>query len=136
MKRKKIESSIIKKSQLEGLMNYLSVSAEYRTEIKSHGAGSHIFHTLESRNEVETLILLEYFEIYRLHIDLLNALSRATGDVKVIERLQTFARLKIKGRPQVGRLFEFMEANKERLCIQQYTIKQASVEQIFNQFAG
>jgi ATP-binding cassette, subfamily A (ABC1), member 3 len=49
--------------------------------------------------------------------------------------LQTFIRLKVKGKPSVGRLFEFFEKSKERLSIQQYTIKQASVEQIFNKFA-
>jgi ATP-binding cassette, subfamily A (ABC1), member 3 len=71
-----------------------------------------------------------------MHIDLITELSRVAEDVDVLERVQTFARLKVKGQPQLGRLFEFMEANKERLRIQCYTIKQASVEQIFNRFAG
>ena len=35
----------------------------------------------------------------------------------------------------MGKLFEFFEKEKDRLNIQQYTIKQASVEQIFNKFA-
>ena len=35
----------------------------------------------------------------------------------------------------MGKLFEFFEKEKDRLSIQQYTIKQASVEQIFNKFA-
>jgi ATP-binding cassette, subfamily A (ABC1), member 3 len=44
-------------------------------------------------------------------------------------------RLKIKGKPSIGKLFDFFEKNKQTLAIQQYTIKQASVEQIFNKFA-
>lgn len=52
-----------------------------------------------------------------------------------LERLQTFMRLKIKGKPSIGKLFDFFEKNKQTLAIQQYTIKQASVEQIFNKFA-
>ena len=36
----------------------------------------------------------------------------------------------------MGKLFDFFEGNKEKLNIQQYTIKQASVEQIFNRFAS
>jgi ATP-binding cassette subfamily A (ABC1) protein 3 len=55
--------------------------------------------------------------------------------VELIERLQTFVRLKLKGKPPIGRLFDFFEKRKERLSIQQYTIKQATVEQIFNKFA-
>ena len=56
-------------------------------------------------------------------------------DVEELERLQTFIRLKIKGKPSIGKLFEFFEKSKQKLAIQQYTIKQASVEQIFNKFA-
>ena len=32
-------------------------------------------------------------------------------------------------------MFEFMEEKKEELFIQQYSIKQVTVEQIFNRFA-
>jgi hypothetical protein len=35
----------------------------------------------------------------------------------------------------VSQLFDFFEKKKEELNIQQYTVKQASVEQIFNRFA-
>jgi hypothetical protein len=35
----------------------------------------------------------------------------------------------------VSQLFDFFERKKQELNIQQYTIKQASVEQIFNRFA-
>jgi hypothetical protein len=52
-----------------------------------------------------------------------------------VERLQTFVRLKVRGNPSVGKLFGFFEDNKERLFIQQYTIRQDSLEQIFNRFA-
>lgn len=52
-----------------------------------------------------------------------------------LERLQTFARLKLKGKPRIGKLFEFFEKEKEKLGVEQYSIKQASVEQIFNKFA-
>lgn len=35
----------------------------------------------------------------------------------------------------MSQLFDFFERKKNELNIQQYTIKQASVEQIFNRFA-
>lgn len=43
--------------------------------------------------------------------------------------------MKVVRKPSIGKLFDFFEESKERLNIQQYTIKQASVEQIFNKFA-
>jgi ATP-binding cassette, subfamily A (ABC1), member 3 len=55
--------------------------------------------------------------------------------VQVIERIQTFIRLNIKKNAKVSQLFDFFEKKKEELSIQQYTVKQASVEQIFNRFA-
>jgi ATP-binding cassette subfamily A (ABC1) protein 3 len=53
----------------------------------------------------------------------------------MIENLQTFLKIKVVKQPNIGRLFEFFEESKEHYGIQQYTIKQASVEQIFNRFA-
>ena len=44
-------------------------------------------------------------------------------------------RIKIKKKPNIGRLFDFFEGKRAYYGIQQYTIKEASVEQIFNKFA-
>lgn len=56
--------------------------------------------------------------------------------MQVLERIQTFIRLNIKKNAKVSQLFDFFEKKKEELNIQQYTVKQASVEQIFNRFAN
>lgn len=55
--------------------------------------------------------------------------------MEILETLQTFMRLKIKKRPNIGKLFDFFESKRDYYGIQQYTIKQATVEQIFNKFA-
>ena len=71
-----------------------------------------------------------------MHREVFRALQGVSGgEVEELERLQTFARLKLRGKPSVGKLFAFFEKEKGRLSIQQYSIKQASVEQIFNKFA-
>lgn len=44
-----------------------------------------------------------------------------------METLQTFLRIKVKRKPNVGKLFDFFEGRKDHYGIQQYTIKQASV---------
>ncbi len=71
-----------------------------------------------------------------MHRRVLGALRSLGDEVEELERLQTSARVKVRGKPNIGRLFEFFEKHKERLRIQQYTIKQASVAQIFNKFAA
>lgn len=44
-------------------------------------------------------------------------------------------RFKVDEKVAIGRMFEKMEENKTELSIQQYSIRQASVEQIFNRLA-
>jgi ATP-binding cassette subfamily A (ABC1) protein 3 len=44
-------------------------------------------------------------------------------------------RFKTSERVSVGRLFEYLEDKKSELYILQYSIRQATVEQIFNKFA-
>ena len=78
---------------------------------------------------------MEYFELAKMLRRVVKEHRSLGLDVEELERLQTFIRLKIKGKPGIGNLFEFFEKSKDPLSIQQYTIKQASVEQIFNKFA-
>lgn len=42
-----------------------------------------------------------------MHRRVIQALREFTGDVEELERLQTFVRLKAKGKPNIGKLFEF-----------------------------
>ncbi len=70
-----------------------------------------------------------------MHRKIIASLSSQAGTVQVLERIQTFVRLNIKKSAKVSQLFDFFENKKEELSIQQYTVKQASVEQIFNHFA-
>lgn len=53
----------------------------------------------------------------------------------MIENFQTFIRFKSGSSVSAGKLFDILEKGKSDLDILQYSIKQASVEQIFNKFA-
>ena len=108
---------------------------EDRSAISQSGAGSYIYFALKARKKIDVYTLVEYFELCRKLRKIVGELKKVTRDVEELERLQTFIRLKVKGKPRIGQLFEFFEKNKEKLGIQQYTVKQASVEQIFNKFA-
>ena len=90
---------------------------------------------MENRNKLESYTLIEFAEICKIHRKIIASLSAQAGTVQVLERIQTFIRLNIKKNAKVSQLFDFFEKKKEELKIQQYTVKQASVEQIFNRFA-
>jgi ATP-binding cassette subfamily A (ABC1) protein 3 len=128
---------IIKENEFEAVLEFLKVGAEDRLEISEGGSGNYIYNSLKAgKKEVETFTLVEFLEICRLEREVLESIAKEFGSIEVLERLQTFMRLKIKDRVRVGRLFDFFEKSKDRLAVQQYTIKQATVEQIFNKFAG
>ncbi len=58
------------------------------------------------------------------------------GTTEVIEHFQAFFRFRLREKVPIGRIFKVFQDHKERLAIQQYSIKQATVEQIFNRLAG
>jgi ATP-binding cassette, subfamily A (ABC1), member 3 len=135
MKKKKLEPMEVRKDQLDQFCEIYGIRPEDRAAISESGAGSYIYFALESRGAIEVYNLVEYFELCNLLRTVIAELQTYSKEVEELERLQTFIRLKIKGKPRIGGLFDFFETNKKRLRIQQYTIKQASVEQIFNKFA-
>ena len=79
-----------------------------------------------------------------------ESLIQAFGTVILRERQSTKLRVEVSAaepsgstsanQPPVMRklstLFGFIESRKEQLCIQEYSISQTSLEQIFNQFAA
>ena len=54
---------------------------------------------------------------------MINLLCDEIGVIEELERLQSFIRLKVLIKPEIGKLFKFFEHNKKELRIEQYTIK-------------
>ena len=69
------------------------------------GAASYIHNTLESTGEIDTFTVTEFVVVSRLHRHILAELSKVAGEVSVIEKLQSFMRLKVSKRARVSRLF-------------------------------
>ena len=135
MKAKHLQPVEVKQSQFEDFLNVYKVDPEDRLAISESGSGSYIHFALKSRKQIEVYTLVEYFELCNRLRKVVSELKNFAKDIEELERLQTFIRLKVKGKPSIGKLFDFFEKSKESLGIQQYTVKQASVEQIFNKFA-
>ena len=53
----------------------------------------------------------------------------------MIEHFQTFYRFKIETQISIGKVFGLFETHKIELKIASYSVKQATIEQIFNLFA-
>ncbi len=65
----------------------------------------------------------------------MNFIRSKIGEFKLIEHFQSFYRFKIETSISIGKVFGSFEANKNQLLISQYSVKQATIEQIFNMFA-
>lgn len=57
------------------------------------------------------------------------------GTFSIIEKYLSMTRFKLFAKIPLGEIFGEIEANKARLHLDQYSVKQASIEQIFNDFA-
>jgi len=79
--------------------------------------------------------LIEFYLIETEGDKFLNFLSSQIGEIKVIEHFHSFYRLKAAETISVGKMFGLFETNKANLKISQYSIKQSTIEQIFNMFA-
>lgn len=62
-------------------------------------------------------------------------MEKKFGACEVIEAFQTFIRFKVNVQMSVGKMFQMLETDKDRIEVEHYSIKQATVEQIFNRFA-
>lgn len=135
MRRFKVEGPTVAKQDLDAVLGLLEVQPEDRLEISPSGTGNFIHFELEAKGRIEAYTVAEFAEICKVHRKIIASLGAEVGEVEVLERIQTFIRLNVRNNARVSQLFDFFERRRTELAIQQYTIKQASVEQIFNRFA-
>ena len=83
--------------------------------------------------------LVEFIMVQERATAVTQWMESTIGETEIIEHFQTFIRYKVSAGKKdilpVGKIFGALENNKEKMGIQNYSIKQASVEQIFNKFA-
>ncbi|CAK63379.1 unnamed protein product (macronuclear) [Paramecium tetraurelia] len=104
-------------------------------EITMKGSGSHIYNDLRKPNLLAIETLAEYIIVEKMGDLLQKFIQQSFGQFEIIEHFQTFYRFRLLGQITVSKLFEGFEQNKKQYRISQYSIKQASIEQIFNTFA-
>ncbi|CAD8172616.1 unnamed protein product [Paramecium pentaurelia] len=110
-------------------------SSHLEQQITMKGSGSHIYNDIRKPNRLAVETLAEYVIVEKMGDLLQKFIQQSFGQFEIIEHFQTFYRFRLLGQITVSKLFEGFEQNKKQNRISQYSIKQASIEQIFNNFA-
>ena len=92
--------------------------------------------TLEADLDPENQVKLENFVTFlysqRIGYDVIKYLLSIFSQVELLEQCSDFYKLRVpKEEKTIGWLFGQIEDNKERLGIQEYSISQTTLEQIF-----
>ena len=125
----------VKEEELGAVCEKLKMGKNIAGEIKADGKGSYLWKDLKERKKLALSSLIEFHETEKRVRGIQEALQRKFGRVDVLEQLQSYVRFKTAASRQVGGVFEYLENQKEILFIQQYSVRQVTVEQIFNKFA-
>lgn len=103
-------------------------------ELSSEGSGSSLYFQF-TKGSVSVQMIAEYVLIERKGWNVVGFFKSEFSGYHLIEHFQNFYRFKLEANVSVGKIFGMFEENKERLGILQYSIKQSTIEQIFNMFA-
>jgi ATP-binding cassette subfamily A (ABC1) protein 3 len=115
---------------------FKKLNAEFIGEqINEKGSGSELHIELQRKNVILVDHIVTYFLIENLGNMLFGFLSTHFGQVGVIEHFHSFYRFKILSQVSIGKIFGTLEDNKDKLQIVHYSVKQTTIEQIFNMFA-
>ena len=125
----------VKEEELGAVCEKLKMGKNIAGEIKADGKGSYLWKDLKERKKLALSSLIKFHETEKRVRGIQEALQRKFGRVDVLEQLQSYVRFKTAASRQVGGVFEYLENQKEILFIQQYSVRQVTVEQIFNKFA-
>ena len=108
-------------------MNMNELAKDFRDSEKI----AHLF----SNSKITFELFAEYCIIEQIGQRVVEFLKKDLGKCEVIEHLYSFFRLKLETVKSISFLFGILEDNKEFLHIKYYSIRQTTLEQIFNMFA-
>ncbi|KAL4488936.1 hypothetical protein ABPG72_005723 [Tetrahymena utriculariae] len=106
-----------------------------QAQIQPEKEGSQLYSRLNSTFGVSLISLAQYIILENRGEEIKKYIKEQLGDFSVIEHFDDFYRFRIESSISIGKMFEAFEQNKSRLSIQNYSVKQATIEQIFNLFA-
>ncbi|KAL4469344.1 hypothetical protein ABPG72_005980 [Tetrahymena utriculariae] len=110
--------------------------SEFFSLISDEEAGKVIKQHIEQGKGITVEQLKEFVFIEEDGRNIQNFIQKELGSFSIIENFSNLYRFKINNvQISIGRVFEIFEQNKNNLNICSYNIRQATIEQIFNNFA-
>jgi len=108
---------------------------DLKQEITADGSGSAIFSEL-AKSTAPARLVAEWIIMESDGIKLKTFLKQNFGEMTIIEHFQSFFRFRTESKIVVGSFFGALEDKKKELNVMQYSIRQTTIEQIFNNFAA
>ena len=136
-----IEDVPIQREKMVDAFNALDRSA-WATRISSDGTGSDIQAAFDANGYVTLKNLASWWILEDAFDGICQALVQIFGGFTLRERQNNKLRVEVSAvdlqgnRRRLAQMFGAIEARKAELSIQEYSIAQTSLEQIFNQFAA
>ena len=125
-------------SQAQVAAALTSVEAEYLFErIADHESGAHLHEELKERKQVDVRSLAEWVLLESIGSKIFEWLVSEFKEVRLIEHYGSYYKFKLEKAQNfsIGYLFGKIEDVKMNLMIQEYSLSQTTLEQIFNMFA-
>ena len=104
-------------------------------EIKHKGKGHFINLELEKRGVVKAELFIEWLNLNEKFVRIYTYLKDHFLGTELLESLQSFAKFKVPDSTRLSKIFKELETYQKILSIQNYSVKQISLEQIFVKFA-
>lgn len=120
-------------NELSSLLTRINMK-ELESKLIDSDSGGHIINELKI-GKISNKIILEWILQEQKGMKMIKTMREMFKGLTILENFQTMFRLRIDSDFSIGQIFGIIEEIKESLQITQYSVRQSSIEQIFNGFA-
>lgn len=119
--------------QVEGALSAIGFGHLAR-EISETGKGASIFNSLQQNGKINSQVLVEWC-VLSVAARKVESMLQSRFQTSVIEELQNYIKFEVLGDTKLSEIFGFLEERKHEMFLEDYSVKQMSLEQIFIKFA-
>ena len=128
-----IEKDVFDGEEIGNILDMFG-KGDMKGEISASGKGNFIYKQLEMKKVVDNNMLFEWIDI-AIKLDKINAFLNEKFECEILETFQSYVRFKISEKAKLSQIFGEVEKKTKELNIDNYSVKQISLEQIFVKFA-
>ena len=120
-------------SKLSALLEAMD-SSDLAKEISEKGKGSKIYSLISQEESISTKMIIEWAIFYQAARKV-EAHLQKNFELSIIEEFGSYLKIEVMGEQKLSKIFGIIEASKQELSIEDYSVRQMSLEQIFIKFA-